>query len=664
MSSKRGHLTSQVEHALQFSVDYALGSVHSDGHWCGELKSNVTITAEYIFLQQALGLDLKADNAAYRRHILAQQNRDGSWGLAPEYPGDVSTTTEAYLALKILGMSVEIPAMQRARAYVLNAGGVARIRVFTRIFLATFGLFPWDAVPQLPVELILLHSICPVNIYKFSSWARGTIAPLLIICHHRPVYALPNGTSAQNDYLNDLWLDPTNKNVPYGPSLSELLSQADIIGIAFSVLDKLLYQLNGLRSVPLLRRYARRKCIQWILERQEPTGDWAGIFPPMHASVYAFVLEGYNLDDDPVRLGIRALENFAWEDDQGKRIQACVSPVWDTALMSIGLCDAMAPDRQILDQAITWVRNRQLLEPCGDWCVYRPRLAPGGFCFEYTNSFYPDVDDTAAVILAQVKHDVKSLDSDSVIAATTWILGMQNPDGGWAAFDVENDKLYLNKIPFSDMDSLCDTSCPDITGRILEAFGFMMKHAPEKTRAIELFPALREACTRGIDYLAAAQELNGAWFGRWGCNYVYGTSHALCGLAYFVDADQRVGRLVQPALGWLKSKQNVDGGWGESLLSYRSPDKWQQTSTASQSAWALMGLLAHLPLTDIAIERGIRWLVYSQRPEKGIGSSWPEAVYTGTGFPNQFYLGYDYYRHYFPMMALGRYLRRIRGLGY
>jgi squalene-hopene/tetraprenyl-beta-curcumene cyclase len=400
--------------------------------------------------------------------------------------------------------------------------------------------------------------------------------------------------------------------------------------------------------------------MQWILERQEKTGDWAGIFPPMHASVYAFILEGYTLKDDPVRLGIQAMERFAWEDKQGKRIQPCVSPVWDTALMTIGLCDAMSPNRTTLDQAITWIRNRQLLRSQGDWQIYRPNLAPGGFSFEYENSWYPDVDDTAAIILAQLKYDKASLTSSSVLAAATWICGMQNPDGGWAAFDVENDKLFLNKIPFSDMDSLCDTSCADITGRILEAFGLMMKCATVKADISDILPALRVACARGVQYLAATQEANGAWYGRWGCNYVYGTGHALCGLAYFVD-DNRVPAMVKPALQWLKAEQNEDGGWGESLLSYHSPDQRRQGSTPSQTAWALMGFLAHLPTDDVSVERGVQYLVSSQKSERGLGSSWSESVYTGTGFPNHFYLGYDYYRHYFPMMALGRYLQGAWG---
>jgi squalene-hopene/tetraprenyl-beta-curcumene cyclase len=402
--------------------------------------------------------------------------------------------------------------------------------------------------------------------------------------------------------------------------------------------------------------------MKWILERQEENGDCGGIFPPLHAAIYAFSLEGYKLDDEPVRLGLEAMERAAWEDKSGKRIQVCTSPVWDTALMTIGLSDSMAIENKPIEKSITWIQSHQLLEPRGDWRISRPQLAPGGYSFEYENTWYPDVDDTAAVLLAQVKHDAQSIASNSVIAAATWILGMQNPDGGWAAFDVENDKLFLNKIPFSDMDAMCDTSCADITGRIIEAFGLIMRRSSEKFHASHLMPQLSAACTRGVHYLASTQEPDGSWFGRWGCNYIYGTGHALCGLAYYVDNPQ-VRLMVKSALQWVKSRQNTDGGWGESLLSYQSADYQRQESTPSQTAWALMGLLAHLPVADEAIERGVRFLVSSQRPERDIGSSWPQKVYTGTGFPNKMYLGYDYYRHYFPMMALGRYLQGVRAQG-
>ncbi|RAL11209.1 terpene cyclase/mutase family protein [Aspergillus homomorphus CBS 101889] len=633
--------------------------LRADGHWCGELKSNATITSEYVFLRYALGLDLKADGPAYTRWLLSDQNPDGSWGLAPDIPGDVSATTEAYLALKILGTNTDSPPMQRARAFVLQAGGVAAVRVFTRIFLATFGLFPWNAVPQIPVELVLLPSSSPINIFKLASWARGTIAPLLLICHHQPVYALPNGHSATNDYLNELWQDSTNKSVSYGKSLWSLACDRDMAGLAFTVVDKILYQLGGLRSVPFVRTYARRKCVKWILDRQETSGDWGGIFPPMHASMYALMLEGYRLDDEPVRLGFEALERFAWQDNQGKRIQACVSPVWDTALMTVGLCDIAFTDKELLDRAISWIKRRQILDLRGDWRVYRPNLAPGGFSFEYDNTWYPDVDDTAAIILAQIKQDPKSVSSFSVMQATKWILGMQNPDGGWAAFDVENDKLFLNKIPFSDMDSLCDTSCPDITGRILEAFGLLMQ-TPDKTNTVmHIYPQLRLACHRAIGYLASTQESNGSWFGRWGCNYIYGTSHALCGLAYHSNQDKRVHEMVEPALEWLQSIQNEDGGWGESLLTYKTPEMpiKGHRSTAAQTAWALMALLAYQPHTDEMVELGVRHLVESLNVVDENMGTWTDKTYTGTGFPNHFYLGYVYYAHYFPMMALGRYMR-------
>ena len=656
-------LASKAAESLQLSRDRAFDWAEPDGHWCGELKTNITVTAEYIFFQQALGIDFNADREAFRHYLLSQQNDDGSWGIAPEFPGDVSTTTEAYLALRILNTPAKALTMQRAREYILKAGGVAAVRVFTRIFLASFGLFPWQAVPQLPVELILMPAISPINIYRLSSWARSSVVPLLIICHHQPIYDLPNGKSAQNDFLDELWCNAAQKSVPYAPPLWDLLWKGDGVAFAFTLVDKILAQLGGLSYVPLLRSYARRQCVKWILERQEPSGDWAGIYPPMHFSILALMLEGHKLDDPPVRLGLEALERFTWQDDGGKRIQACVSPVWDTVLMSIGLSDAgVSLSNDHLKRAISWTKSRQLLGPEGDWRIYRPNIPPGGFSFEYFNAWFPDVDDTAAALLAFVKHDTSSVSSPCVIQAAEWSLGMQNPDGGWAAFDAENDKLFMNKIPFSDMNSLCDPSSADVTGRILEAFGLMIDVAGEKRLDWRFLTRIRNACERGITYLASVQEQDGSWYGRWGSNYIYGTSNVLCGLAYFSHENPSVQQLVQPALHFLKSAPNPDGGWGESLLSYKDPARYRRaSSTPSQTAWALMGLLSHLPHSDPAIERGVAHLVSSQTDRDGkSGASWPEPAYTGTGFPNHFYLGYTMYRHYFPMMALGRYLRSVR----
>ena len=607
-------------------------------------------------MRQALSLDLSGDREALCRYFFADQKGDGSWGVAPgDYPGDVSTTVEAYLALKILGVPVHLEAMLKARKFVLAVGGVAQVRIFTRIYLATFGLFPWAAVPALPAELILMPSIAPVSIYRFASWARSTIIPLLILSHHQPTYSLPSGTNVNNPFLDELWCDSTDKHIPYSQPLQDIRNY-DWMAFMFWAIDMVLHLINGLRSF-FTRGYARRQCVKWILEHQETSGDWAGIFPPMHLGILALTLEGCSLDDSPIIRALQAVERFAWQDEHGKRVQSCVSPVWDTVLTTIALCDAGLPlDHNSLERAVSWIKARQLLGIEGDWRIYRPYVQPGGFSFEYFNTWYPDVDDTAAAILTFLKQDPTSAESLHVYHATNWVLGMQNSDGGWAAFDVNNDKLFLNRIPFSDMDSLCDPSSADVTGRILEAFGLLLKSARKVAIDIGFLSRISLACTRGIAYLVRNQEANGAWYGRWGSNYIYGTSNVLCGLTHFESQN-----LASPAVEWIMSVQNADGGWGEKLDTYRDPSQAGcGPSTASQTAWALMGLLSYLPPTNEAIERGVAFLIRSQTLSKGEGMSWPEKEYTGTGFPNFFYIGYTLYPHYFPMMALGRYLR-LRG---
>jgi squalene-hopene/tetraprenyl-beta-curcumene cyclase len=386
----------------------------------------------------------------------------------------------------------------------------------------------------------------------------------------------------------------------------------------------------------------------------------------MMNGVIALTLQGYTLDSDPVRKGIEAIHRFAWEDESGYRIQACNSPIWDTALGTIGMIDSKAdPSDPRFEKAMTWVLKHQILVEHGDWKVYRPKLPAGGWAFEYENSWYPDIDDTAAVVLALIKQDPKRVDSEAIQRAVRWMIGMQNKDGGWAAFDVDNDKLFLNEIPFSDMDSLCDPSSPDVTGRVIEALGIVLSHS--KLMEAEIVPA----CEKGINYIRKTQEHPGSWYGRWGVNYVYGTSNVLCGLARLKIAANDP--MVMRAVEWLKQVQNADGGWGESLASY-ADKRWmgRGESTASQTAWALMALLAYLPATDDSITRGVQWLLKTQTPahagqayEGGIevpkahGKTWDEKQFTGTGFPNYFYLRYHLYRHYFPMMALGRYLRAL-----
>lgn len=654
-------LTGQVQKALSYATEYARNLVQPDGHWNGELLSNVTITAEQIFFYQSLhqGKEEIPDAEQYQRYLLGEQQSDGSWSVAPEHPGDISTSCEAYLALKILGVSPDCTEMHRARLFILRHGGVARVRVFTRLFFAQFGLFPWDATPQLPAELILLSPSMPMNIYRLASWARSTIIPLLIIAHHRPIYALPNGTFRNNTFLDEIWVNPSDKKVPLGPSFLTLLG-TNILSCFFSVVDSALSMLNGLRNTPL-RWYSRQQCVKWILEHQESSGDWAGIIPPMHAGVQALMLEGYSLESKPIQRAIQAIERFTWHDEKGKRLQSCVSPVWDTVLMIRSLCDAgVNRNEPLLRRAVVWVKGHQLLGPQGDWRIYNPDLKPGGFSFEYSNTWYPDVDDTAAAVLALVRQSPGAIDSATVVQAVGWICGMQNKDGGWGAFDLNNDKLWLNSIPFSDMDALCDPSSADVTGRILEAFGMIIHTARLETEYTHptMMNQMIQASHRAISYLANNQEPSGSWYGRWGANYIYGTSNVLCGLAYFVDDGyESVQEMMTAGANWLQAVQNEDGGWGEDLQSYRDPGQAGiGTSTPSQTAWAIMALLATSSHTDRHILRGIEHLVNTQTDIQGEGRSWPEKLYTGTGFPKFFYIGYTLYRHYFPMMAMGRFL--------
>lgn len=657
-------LYTRARRSIKLAVDYAWDISKPDHHWYGELKANSAITSEQIFFYQSLGIPIPDSDAhAYRKYLLSQQRSDGSWSIAPGYPGDLNMSAESYLALKILGVSMDNPHMQRGRDFIRSCGGIAKVRIFTRIYFAQFGLFPWSAVPELPAEFIFLPSMLPLNIYRLSSWARSTLIPLFIIRHHENIYALPNGKDANNTFLDELWLDPSNKHVPYGPSLLKPW-ESDPVAVFFSVADRALSLLGKLRPLWIFRGLARKQCIRWILEHQEKSGDWAGIIPPMHGGVQALLLEGYSLQDECVQQAIKAIERFTWEDKEGKRLQSCISPVWDTVLMARGLCDAGVDKEDArIRGSIKWIKSKQILGEEGDWRVFSRGREPGGFSFEYHNTWYPDVDDTAAAILAILTQDPVGVGSSTVAKAATWICGMQNKDGGWAAFDIENDKLWLNKIPFSDMNALCDPSSADVTGRILEAFGLMIRLAESEYLETKILDTIVLACNRGIKYLIQEQNTSGAWYGRWGSNYIYGTSNVMCGLAYFSDGNDQVQDMMSSASGWLQRCQNADGGWGEDLQSYQDPSRaGKGPSTPSQTAWALMGLLATCDPHEPAVKDGVTHLVETQTDVQEKGTSWPEWRYTGTGFPGYFYIGYTLYRHYFPLMALGRYCEAV-GMG-
>ena len=654
----------KVTEILRSAAEYSFKVRRDDGHWSGEVHANATFTAEYIFMRQALDLDLKADRGALCHWLLGNQNSDGSWGLAPQYPGDVSTTTEAYLALKIIELSPESPAMCRAREFMIKNGGVAKVGIYTRIWLATFGLMSWDAVPQLPMDLILMPSWSPINIYTLASWARTTLIPLLLVRHHQPTYALPNRVSSENDFLDELWCNPANKDIPYAASSWELLKQKDLVTFGFTMIDKLLFFFGGLRRFPM-RNYVRQQLVNWIVQHQEASGDWAGYWPPMHGGVLALLLEGFSKDDSVIARGLEAMERFTITDEHGKRCQSTVSPVWDTALMTVALCDSgLFSGDQRLQKTVTWIKSLQHVKLKGDWRIYNPDLAPGGWSFEDFNTFYPDVDDTAVVVMALLKENTSSIDVPCITRATMWMLGMQNRDGGWGAFDHNNDQVFLEKSPFKDMGRLCDPSSTDVTGRLLECLGMLLTSPHRQLLASELLEALRASSRRAIAYILPRQEATGAWWGRWGVNYIYGTSNVLCGLANFAKTDQQLQSAVDRAVLWLESIRNADGGWGEGLDTYQDSQRsGHGESTASQTAWALMALLAYVPPTDEAVQKGIRYLLSSRIKHADNGSTWADRSYTATGFPLCLYLQYTLYPHYFPMMALGRYVKAVEALG-
>jgi squalene-hopene/tetraprenyl-beta-curcumene cyclase len=601
--------------ALSRGSQHLRGLQHSDGWWKGELETNVTIDAEDLFVRHFLGILTPEQKEATARWIRSKQRDDGSWATFFAGPADLSTTAEAYVALRLAGDAADAAHMRSAAELVRDSGGVERTRVFTRMWLSLLSLWSWEDVPVLPPEQIFLPPRAPLSIYSFGCWARQTLVALSIASALRPRAAVPFGI----EELRAGGEDP----MPIDPWAR-----------LFTFVDRGLHRYERQPVAPVRRR-ALRAAEQWVVERQEADGSWGGIQPPWVWSIVALHALGYPLDHPVIRRALAGLDAFTIEDERGRRLEACQSPVWDTALAVLALLDAgFDPGHEAVARGAHWLAGREV-RVRGDWSVRRPDLAPGGFPFEFANDNYPDVDDTAVVVLALRRAGID--DVGAAERGISWSLGMQSSDGGWAAFDVDNTSGLPAKLPFCDFGAVTDPPSADVTAHMVEMLAY-------EGRAEE------HATQRGIEWLLREQEPDGSWFGRWGANHVYGTGAVLPALSQCGLADHPS---VSAAVDWLERVQNDDGGFGEDLRSYRDPGwRGHGESAASQTAWALVGLHAAGAAEGQASERAINWLVETQRSD----GSWDEPYFTGTGFPGDFYINYHLYRQVFPVMALGRVL--------
>jgi squalene-hopene/tetraprenyl-beta-curcumene cyclase len=621
--------------ALDAAVGFLRAQQDQQGWWKGELETNVTMDAEDLLLREFLGIREDQETEEAARWIRSQQRADGTWANFRGGPGDLSTTIEAWVALRLAGDSPDAEHMQRAQKFVLAWGGVENSRVFTRIWLALFGLWSWDDLPDMPPEMIFLPRWFPLNVYDWACWARQTVVPLTVVATLRPARPLPFGIYELR--CPQERLTPGQRQAAR-PRRAPLWSWPG----AFQRLDKVLHRYSR-NPVRPLRRLAMRRAAEWVLARQEADGSWGGIQPPWVYSLLCLHLLGYPMDHPAMKAGITGLDGFLVReqtpDGWVRRLEACQSPVWDTCLAVTALLDAgVAPDDPAVVRAADWMLAEEI-HVTGDWSVRRPQLAPGGWAFEFDNDGYPDVDDTAEVVLAlrRVAHPEPERLRAAVDRGVDWAIGMQSRDGGWGAFDADNTREIITKLPFCDFGAVIDPPSADVTA-----------HMVEMLAADGLSGS--EACRRGIAWLFAAQEDDGSWFGRWGANHVYGTGGVVPAL--IAAGVPESSPAIRAAVRWLELHQNPDGGWGEDLRSYADSD-WigRGTSTASQTAWALLALLA-AGERSTAVERGVQWLVDTQLED----GSWDEPEFTGTGFPGAFYINYHLYRMVFPVSALGRYL--------
>ena len=618
---------SRLDAAIGRSAACLLRLQHPEGYWVGELEADASVTAGYIPLMYfMLGEVDQLRQAKAVRYVLTKQNQDGSWPSFFGGPGDLNVTVQVYFALKLAGKSSEEPFMRRAKDFVLQHGGAGSANTLTKVWLAIFGQYDWKYTPTVPAELIFLPGWYPFSIYDFASWSRETIVALMLISDIKPRCEVPPNASVQ-ELFND-------GDAKMGQTSKLSLGWTGF----FNGFDRLT---KVARRSPIQPGHAAalRKAERWVVEHQEADGSWGGIMLPWVYSLIALKGLGYSKAHPVIEKGLKGIESFVVENQDTMRLQPATSPVWDTAWSMIALrTSGLSSDNPSLVRGARWLLDEEISRP-GDWMIKTKNVSPGGWSFEFENDFYPDIDDTAVVPRALLGLKLGNDDdrrSEAVERAIRWALAMQCSNGGWAAFDRDNNKVFLEQVPFADFMTPLDPTSPDVTAHMLELMGEVKGHTQAQERAIA--------------YLKRQQEADGPWYGRWGVNYIYGTGLTMAGLRAVGESPDR--EYIRRAAAWLESCQNRDGGWGETCATYDNPNlRGTGISTASQTAWALIGLLASEEGRSESAARGVAYLLGAQQKD----GSWTEDYYTGTGFPRAFYLRYDLYRVYFPLLALAQY---------
>jgi squalene-hopene/tetraprenyl-beta-curcumene cyclase len=607
-----------VNRSLDEAIDWLVRNQSPEGWWCGELETNVTMTAEHVLLLRFLRLPIDPIRDGAIKHILKHQRGDGSWSLFADGSADLSTTIEAYVALKVLGVDPSSEPMARALRVIHEQGGLAEARVFTKIWLALFGEFPWAGVPSMPPELVNVPTAVPLNVYDFSCWARGTVAAMLIIISRHPIRDL--GVSVREIVR---------------PGTENRLGRVPGSG-PFWWADRAQKIYDRLPMHPA-RQWSRARLVEWIIERQEKDGSWGGIQPPWVYSLIALNLEGYSTDHPIMKRGLQGLDGFSLSDAaEGWRLQACMSPVWDTAWTLIALRKAgLDQEDGVIQQAVNWLLKQQVFAP-GDWQVKCKGVDGGGWAFEFENDNYPDVDDTTVVVLALLDAGLGQSTSIAVEKAAAWVMAMRSSNGAWGSFDRDNTNQLVYRLPFSDFGAMLDPPSEDVTAHALEMLarmGYTMRD---------------RVIVDALAYLQKEQRPDGSWWGRWGVNHIYGTWCVIQALTAFTERTGSVQTMIDRGIAWLLQHQNADGGWGETCHSYEdSSFAGVGFSTPSQTAWAVISLQCSGNGDIPATQRGLDYLRREQ-----VDGTWHEALYTGTGFPRDFYINYHLYRHIFPTIAL------------